>query len=310
MARKIILIIIIAFFAFLFAAIILYQENKSLSSIDINSEISQETQDTLTVNEKETNWQWVEKQKKIYQLSPSENNSILKELWQRFPNKDERLKAIAILRLGTPYQLGCLGEESGRDKDPIFRIDAADCTIFVLTNTALLHSHTLEEAKEMMEFLNYRPDKEATYENRLHFTTERNMVSPYFSDITEEIASSSQLVTRKVILNRVKTDGKRWIDIDWEKKIIIKYLPNKYITKEFLVSLSESLGVAFVKEKYFETGLDVVHEGFLFDGELLIVASSTQKKVVAEDFYDYYFGKDGSTPRFDGIVLFALTLNL
>ncbi|MCK4454111.1 DUF1460 domain-containing protein [Candidatus Parcubacteria bacterium] len=323
MKKKIILITIIVSFTFLFATIILYKENKSLSFFDINSDI-----DISSKTSKETNWQWIEKQKKIYQLSPTEINSILKELWQRFPNKDERLKAIAILRLGTPYQLGCLGEESGPDKDPIFRLDVTDCTVFVLTTTALLHSQNLEQAREMMKFLNYGPDKEIrttrrfapqnlvsslrsemTYENRLHFTTDRNMVSPYFSDITEEVASSSNLITRKVILNRIKTNGKRWIDIDWQKEIMIKYLPNKYITKELLMGLPKSVGIAFVKEKYFETGLDVIHEGLLFNGELFIEASSIQKKVAAEDFFDYYFGENGSSPRFDGIILFDLTFD-
>ncbi len=318
MKKKIILIIIIISFAFLFAAIILYKENKSLSFTDINletfninisSEISKETQDALTVNEKETNWQWIEKQKKLYELTPTEVDLLLKELWQRFPDKDERLKAIAILRLGTPYHLGCLGEESGRDKDPIFRLDTADCTVFVLTTAALLNSQNLEQAREMMKFLNYQPEKEISFENRLHFTTDRNMVSPYFSDITEEIAGSSKIITRKVILNKVKTDGTRWIDIDWEKEIIIKYLPNEYITKEFLMDLPKSVGVAFIKENYFETGLDVVHEGLLFDGKLLIAASSIEKKVAAEDFCNYYFSEDGSSPKFDGIVLFDLTFD-
>jgi len=318
MKKKIILIIVIICFVLFLATIILYKQNKSLSFTDINletfntnisSEISKETQDDLIVNEKETNWQWIEKQKKMYQLSPTEINSILKELCQRFPNKDERLKAIAILRLDTPYQLGCLGEESGRDKDPIFRIDATDCTVFVLTTIALLHSQNLEQARDMMKFLNYRPNSEMTYENRLHFTTDRNMVSPYFSDITEEMAGFSKIITKKVILNKVKTDDTRWIDIDWEKEMIIKYLPNEYITKEFFMGLPKSVGVAFVKEKYFETGLDVVHEGLLFDKELLIAASSIEKKVAAKDFFDYYFNENGSIPKFDGIILFDLTVN-
>ncbi len=301
MKKKTILIIIICFILFS-ATIILYQQNKLLVSED------KETQDTVIVNEDETNWQWIEKQKKLYQLSPTEINSILKELLERFSNKDERLKAIAILRLGTPYQLGCLGEESGRDNDPIFRLDKADCTVFVLTTAALLHSQDLEQAREMMKFLNYGTDKEITFENRLHFTTDRNMVSHYFSDITEEVAGFSKIITRKVILNKVKTNGKRWININWEKEMIIKYLHNEYITKELLIGLPKSVGIAFVKEKYFETGLDVVHEGLLFNGEMLIASSSIEKKVVAEDFYDYYFGEDGSSPKFDGIVLFDLTL--
>lgn len=255
--------------------------------------------------EKETNWQWMERQNKLYELSSPEINLILKEIQKRFPDKDERLKAISILQLGTFYQLGGLGEESGRDKDPIFRLDVTDCTVFVLTNVALLHSQTIKEAKAMMRSLNYRPNSEITFENRLHFTTDRNITSPYFQDITEQVAGPDRIKEKEVILNRIKPDGKRLIDIDWEKGIVIKYIPNEYITKDLLQELPEVVGVAFIKEGDEEIGLDVRHEGFLFDREFLFHASPVQGKVVSEDFLEYYFGRD-SGPRFDGVILFAV----
>ncbi len=253
----------------------------------------------------EINWRWVEKQKKLYELSPTETNLILKEIQLRFPQKSERLKALTTLRIGTPYQLGCLGEESGRDKDPIFRLEVTDCTAFVLTTVALLHSQNLEEAKEMMKFLNYRPDSEITFESRLHFTTDRNEASPYFRDITGEGICGCKLKTKKVTLNKIKADGKRLIDIDWEKEIVMKYIPNQYITKELFDNLPKAIGIAFIKEGDEEVGLDVRHEGFLVDGELLFHATPVQEKVTAVDFFKYYFGKDGN-PRFDGIKLFEI----
>ena len=253
----------------------------------------------------EINWQWVEKQKKLYELSPAETNLILKELQVRFPNKAERLKALAILRIGTPYQLGCLGEESGRDKDPIFRLDVTDCTAFVLTTVALLNSQNLDEAKEIMRFLNYRPDSEITFESRLHFTTDRNEASPYFRDITGEGICGCKLKTKKVTLNKIKADGKRLIDIDWEKEIVMKYIPNQYITKELFDNLPKAIGIAFIKEGDEEIGLDIRHEGFLVDGELLFHATPTEGKVVEVDFFEYYFKPD-HIPQFDGIILFEI----
>ena len=260
------------------------------------------------------NWQWVNGQKKLYQLSSSEANLILEKLWERFLNQDDRLRALSILRLGTPYQSGCLGEESGRDKDPIFRLDVTDCTVFVLTDIALLHSHTLKEAKEMMKYLNYRPQRDpktgkliykTTFENRLHFTTDRNETSPYFENITKQVAGPDKVKEKELVLNKIKPDGKRLIDIDWQKDITIDYLPNKFITKEFLQGLPNVLGVAFIKEGDGQIGLDVRHEGLLFDGKTLFHASSLQKKVVAEDFLEYYFNK-GNNHRFDGILLFEI----
>jgi len=252
------------------------------------------------------NWQWVDEQKKLYELSPSEINPILEELWERFPNKSERLKALSILRLDTPYQLGPLGEESGRDKDPVFRLGVTDCTAFVLTNVALLHSQSLEEAKEMMKFVNYQPPNfEISFENRLHFTTDRNMVSPYFKAITGESLYGCKLETVSVILNKIKPDGKRLIDIDWEKEMEIQYIPNQCLSEEFFSNLPQVLGIAFLKEGDEKIGLNDRHEGSLIDRKFLFHASPVQNKIVAENFFEYYF-ENGQFPKFDGIIFFEI----
>jgi len=251
----------------------------------------------------ETSWQWLKRQKPIYQLSAAEIKSILKELTRQFPDKEERLKALVIWRLGTPYQPGPLGEEKGRDPDPIFRTDVADCTVFVLTTAALFHSNSLEGAREMMKFLNYR-SQEITFENRLHFTTDRNSVSPYFSDITGEVAGS-KVQNKTVILNKKRTDGTRLIDINWEREIVLKYIPSQHITVNFLAGLPKFTGIAFIRQGDEEIGLDIRHEGFLVDGKKLIHASAVQGKVVEENFLNYYFIEQ-TKPRFDGIILFRI----
>lgn len=294
------LILIIIITVFLVATKVVLDMQKELTSfstINILATAEEKTTEKLP----ETNWQWVRNQKKLHELTLTEINLILKELWERFPDKTDRLKALAVLRLGTPYQLGCLGEKSGRDKDPVFRLDVTDCTVFVLTNVALLHSQTFKGAEEMMKFLNYWPDSKTTFENRLHFTTDRNITSLYFQDITEKIAGSDKIKEKTVILNKIKADGKRLIDIDWEKEMVVKYIPNEYITKEFLAGLPKAIGVAFIREGDEEIGLDVRHEGFLFAGELFFHASSVEKKVVVENFFEYYFGS-----QFDGIILFEV----
>jgi hypothetical protein len=260
----------------------------------------------LSEEQKQTNWQWVQNQKKLYKLTLTEVDLILEEIWQKFPKKEERLKALAILRLNTPYQLGCLGEESGRDKDPLFRLDVTDCTVFILTNTALLHSKDLEGAQEMMKSLNYRTDNNITFENRLHFTIDRNITSPYFHDITEEIAGIDRVIAINLILNRIKEDGSRLIDINWEKEMTLKYIPHKYITENLIDKLPKSAGIAFIRKEDAQIGLDVAHEGFLFDNQLFLHASSIEKKVVVINFWDYYFTEDGHTPRFDGVIFFEI----
>lgn len=255
----------------------------------------------------ETSWQWLEEQQPMYQLSETEINSTLKELNRRFPSKEERLKALALWRLGTPYKLGCLGEEAGRDKDPIFRTDVADCTVFVLTNIALLHSETLAEAREMMRSLNYQPDSKISFESRLHFSTDRNEVSPYFKDITREVIGAEKTKQKEIVLNKIKDDGQRLIDIDWEKSILLNYIPYQHINSELLDGLPSAVGIAFIRENDAVVGLDVCHEGFLFSGKTLIHTTLAQGKVVEENFLDYYF-IDQNNPRFEGIILFEVGL--
>ncbi len=302
------LIIVVIFLVVI--VMIFYNKEKLFFSFTYRSEISKEMVEDKELwkngNQSETKWQWLDNQKKLYELSLIEIDLLLEKVWQRFPEKEERLKALAILRLGTSYQLGCLGEGSGRDKDPIFRLDITDCTAFVLTNTALLLSENLEEAREMMRFLNYQPDKDITFENRLHFTAYRNLVSPYFRGITEEVAGKNKVIAKEIILNKIKEDGRRLIDIDWQKKITLKYIPNEYITKELFRVLPESVGIAFIRKEDAEVGLDVAHEGFLFDNQLFLHASSVEKRIVAINFWDYYFTGDDHIPKFDGVIFFEI----
>ncbi len=308
-SHRLVIFILIIIVSLVVVTIVL-QEQKELSLFFVNEARQGKRIEDLS----EINWQWVYSQKKLYQLTPTEIDLILRELQQRFPDKGERLKALSVLRLGTPYQLGCLGEEFGRDKDPVFRLDVADCTVFVLTNTALLYSQTIKEAEEMMKFLNYRPEEnleiremkyEIAFEDRLHFTVDRNAISPYFQDVTEQVAGPGRVKEKKIILNKIKTNSRRLIDIGWEKEVKIKYIPNEYITKEFLAKLPQAVGVAFIKEGDEEIGLDVRHEGFLFSGELFFHASSVEKKIVVRDFFEYYF-RNGGSSRFDGIIVFEV----
>ncbi len=251
----------------------------------------------------EDNWQWLNNQEKLYKLSEAETNLVLSQLLERFPDPLERLKSLAILRLGTPYQLGCLGEGAGRDKDPIFRLDITDCTVFVLTNLSLLHSHTIDEAEERIKALNYHSSDNISFENRFHFTTDRNNSLPYFEDITEAVGET-KTKTKSVVLNKARA-GERLIDINWQKEITIQYIASEDINKELFSKLPTAVNIAFLKEDDGTIGLDVRHEAFLFDRALLVHASSAKGKVVSENFFDYYFNKEGNA-RFDGIILFEL----
>jgi hypothetical protein len=57
--------------------------------------------------------------------------------------------------LGVPYLLSPLGEGSGRDPDPRFRLDAFDCMTFVETALALGSASSLEEARAALDDVRY-----------------------------------------------------------------------------------------------------------------------------------------------------------
>lgn len=249
-----------------------------------------------------SSWEWVLAQERMHTLSSEEVNDALKELKRCFPKREDRFLALSLMRLGTLYEVGKLGEEEGEDPDPLFRWDVTDCTAFVLTNVALLNSESVEEAEKVMELVNYRlkeGKRDVSFEGRLHFTTDRLESSPYFKNITKEVG---EVETETVVLNK-KAEGERLLDIDWQKEKEVSYVPSEKIDRSFLEELPSVAGLAFVNRDFFEKGLDVVHEGLLFSGHNLLHASSYSGKVELVDFDDYYFSKDGS-PNFDGIIVF------
>lgn len=192
----------------------------------------------------------------------------------------ETLKDVATNFLNTPYKRDPLGE---REEDKIYRTDFFDCTTFVLSVVAKKHAKN-NNPEQVMREINYYPPNTVSYKNRNHFTTYRNKISPYFEDVTETIGK--ELTKKETITLNKKINGKRLIDIDWEEEIIINYILNNDV-KKIINNLPQEIGVGFVDISRFSEGLDVVHEGLLFDKKTLFHASAKEKKVVKIDFLQY-----------------------
>ncbi len=220
--------------------------------------------------------------------------------WQE-ASLEERLRRLIGLRVGTPYELGCLGEEREPDADPIFRIDRADCTVLVMTDAALAHSDNLSAVEEAMVRIHYR-DEKPTYENRHHFTTNRIFHSPWFAGITSEAAPDSLLDSLSLTLNR-KDSGEKLLDLDWEREMTVRFLPSGRLTDEILERLPSVCGVAFVNVKNAESGYLVSHEGILLNGKTLHHASSAEGEVVNVDLLNYLV-EGREKPRFDGLIFY------
>ena len=249
---------------------------------------------------------WIDTLPKPWKLNEEQVSDILPQFHKKFPDFHDRLKAFALWQVGKPYELFCLGEESGEDKDPIFRLDVSDCTVHILTSLASVQSSSWQEARNTLIDIHYKRNDDQTsiptYKSRWHFTTDRIQDNPSTKNITSSLVSNQELVTINLTLNK-KEDGDEFLKLGWQKPTTIQFIPNKFVGEDLLDKLPQIVGVAFVKTTYFKMGLVVAHEGMIIDNKNIVHASSEFGKTVNMDFMEYYFLDDG--PRFDGVLIFS-----
>jgi hypothetical protein len=213
-----------------------------------------------------------------------------------------RVAAYAFLQVGTPYQLGPLGEEAPPDTDPVIEFKTTDCTVLNLVSTALAHAPEAGSERAAMAIANYHRGV-ISYATRFHFTTDRLDSCPYFRDVTRRVAGSA-CRDRLVTLNR-RADGSRWIDIDWSRKRDVFYVPRalgpRFARWYDERRLPAAMGVAFVQASKLADGLDVVHESMLWKGRTFLHASSRTGRVVTMPWTSFLTGPGRG---YDGFVLF------
>ena len=255
-------------------------------------------------------FKWVDTIPDPWLLSETEFEFYLPQFHERFPNYYDRLKALNLWRVGTPYGLFCLGEESGKDNDPLLRADSSDCTVHVLTTLAFAESFTWQNARDAMVDIHYKMDENGekipTYISRWHYTSDRILHHDRTMDITSSVAHKNDLEKVEIELNK-KQDGSEFLDLDWSSEETIHFIPSEKIKEKLLKKLPSVCGIAFVKRSYFKTGIVIAHEGYLIDQTNLIHASSEHTKTVNVDFLSYLFN-DGE-PRFDGVMFYKINSN-
>lgn len=260
--------------------------------------------------EVQTDEEWLSQLPEPWTLSQEGMNDILPLFQERFPEFELRLKNFALWRVGTPYEIFKLGEATEPDPDPIIRYDVSDCTGHNLTSLAAAKSTSWDEALENMIDIHYKADslgnKTPSYLSRWHYTLDRIMDNPYTVDITQTLLPKTDLDSVTITLNR-KADGEEFLELDWERTLTAYYIPNEQINAELLKKLPQIVGVAFVKPKFFKTGIVMGHEGMIIDGQFLVHASQSAGKTVKLDFLDYYFPEEG--PFFAGIMIYEFRAN-
>jgi len=250
---------------------------------------------------------WIEKLPSPWTLSETDFDFYLKKFQDQHPDFHERLKAINLWRVGTPYGLYCLGEEDEKDNDPIIRYDSSDCTVHVLTTLAFTEGITLKEARSNMISIHYKPnqdnEKVPDYNLRWHFTSDRILNHPLTTDITSSLVDSGKLEIIEIDLNK-KQNGQEFLDLGWTSRENISFIPSENMTMEIMSDLPEVCGAAFVKRDYFKLGIVIAHEGYVIDRSNLIHASSEFGRTVNVNLLEY-MKKDGKY-RFDGIMFYEI----
>jgi hypothetical protein len=248
---------------------------------------------------------WINTLPKPWQLTEEEISFLLPQFYEHYPNFEDRLKAFALWRVGTPYEIYKLGDEVEPDPDPLIRLDVSDCTGHVLTSLACVQAHSWEEARQNMIEIHYKADsvgrKVPSYLSRWHYTADRITANPYTVDITPEVVPKSELDSVIITLNRGE-DGSEFLELGWSRKLTVHYIPSGQIDRELLKKLPAVCGVAFVRKSYFKMGLVIAHEGMIIDNKDLIHASQSAGRTVKLDFLKYYFQENG--PLFDGIMVY------
>lgn len=261
----------------------------------------------LTFSKKSNDFDWIKSLPKPWELTEKDFSSFLPMFRERFPDFHDRIKALNLWRVGTPYGIFKLGEEKEPDTDPILRIDTSDCTVHVLTTLAFAQSIDWNSSREAMIDIHYKVNldgkNEPTFRSRWHYTSDRILNNPQTVNITPRLLSRSKLEEVKIELNR-KKDGSEFLDLDWTSNQNILFIPSEMIEQISVQDLPLVCGIAFVKRSYFSMGIVIAHEGYLIDRKFLIHASSKEGKTVKVDFFDYYFKESG--PAFDGIMIYEL----
>jgi hypothetical protein len=204
-------------------------------------------------------------------------------------------KAWALHQLGPPYVLDPQGEGQGKDADPVFTPGKVDCTVLVLQMAASLGARSVPELLDGMRRANYRrwdADGTVRWQDRYHYSEDRNLSSPLFRDITREVFPVETLRREAIVLNR-KPDGSETMPLGWDRAIELTYRPTAGLTRDDVARLPPVCGVMFVKRSNRKLGLLVGHEGLVFQGRVLVHASSKYRRVSMEPFVPYAHTRDG-----------------
>lgn len=139
-------------------------------------------------------------------LTPEQRDTLLKAA-EPGAKLHERLLHVSSRFLGTPYLVSPLGEGSGVDPDPTFRLDAVDCLTFVEETMALSLAREDSEVPTLLESIRYASTP--SYEDRNHLMEAQwlpnNIRKGFLVDVTRRYGGEDTVQVQKTLTTRTWT---------------------------------------------------------------------------------------------------------
>jgi len=211
----------------------------------------------------------------VLQMSEQQLDRAISEA-HLVPAIGERVERLSALFVGVPYRDFPLGEGSGVEPQPRWRVDGVDCQTFVETVLAMANARSLARARAILDDIRYAGDPpKVGFSTRNHFTEAQwlpsNLGKGYLREETrtiEERAPATSLVLRRA---------------QWEKVPALKRLaPAKVPQGEFPIRY---LTLEQVKKRAAS-----IEPGSV----LLVVRQPDPKRVVRVSHMGFVVRKDGA----------------
>ena len=225
----------------------------------------------------------------------------------------ERIDRLSGVFLGTPYGELPLGDGTGPEPWPRWRLDKVDCQTYVETVLAMANAKSVAEAKNILDDIRYKG--EPSFENRNHFTEAQwlptNIEKGYFTDEVPAIDGRAPTETLMLVhsqWSRVKV-LQRLANIHNipDGKYHVRYLPLDEL-KKYSRSIEPGTIIMVVREHDPNRIVRISHMGFVIQtpkGWVVRHASTGPEHAVIELPFGEYVQKQ-STFKHWKVVGFAL----
>ena len=126
------------------------------------------------------------------------------------PAIGERVERLSALFVGVPYGDYPLGEGSGVEPQPRWRVDKVDCQTFVETVLAMANAKSLDRARAVLDDIRYAGDPpKVSFSTRNHFTEAQWLPSNFTKGYLREETRTVEDLSRVSASNALELDRRR-----------------------------------------------------------------------------------------------------